>query len=350
MKDDHAANQPDLNHSLPEADDASLPTPFDFGSLLLAIVAQWRWMVVNSLIFLLVGLIAAVAIFWPSYNVSVQLSRFEPPLASDSFKPEPLTTSALFSIISSPEALQKTGAELTPPLSAQQLAGRLTLTEDHDTEFVIVTATGKTAREAVSLANLFCRETVRSTQAMQKTEAIEAGSLITQQLADSATDRANVRQQLAAIEALRAASLQKEQALRLISNAPTVAKVDSAKITRLDEKTQTARDELADLQARYTDAHPLVREQKARLAALEAQLLESVQTSKSDNVATAGTGSLPSETAAASADQSTGYDALALHLSALENSHAELVARQRAIELFATHPPGYLRMVHIATV
>jgi len=354
MKDDHASNNRSDNYpSLPEADDTSLPTPFDFGSLIEAVVAPWRWIMINGLLFLVLGLIAALAIFRSSYTASVQLSRYEPPLVLDSFKPQPFTTAALFSMISSPDALQKTGSKLTPPLSTEQMAGHLTLTEDRDSDLIIVTATGKTPLEAVSLANLSCREAVQSTQTMQKEDAIEAGSLIAQQLANSEADRARVRQQLAAIESLRAAARKKEQTLQLISNAPTVAKVDSAKITRLDERTQTARDELADLQARYTDAHPLVREQKARLAALEAQLLLSVQASKADDAAAAGSvvaATPPSETASASADQSTGYDALALRLSALENSHAELVARQRAIDLFAIHPPGYLRMVHIATV
>ncbi len=348
MKDDHASNNRSDNHpSLPQTDDTYFPAPFDFGSLIEATVAQWRWIMVNSLLFLALGLIAAVATFRPNYTASVQLSRYEPPLASDSFKPQPFTTAALFSMISSPDVLQKTGAKLTPPLSAEQMAGHLTLTEDRDSDLIIVTATGRTRLEAVSLANLSCLEAVRSTQAMQKGDAIEAGSLIAQQLANSEADRARVRQQLAAIESLRAAARQKEQALRLISNVPTAAKVDSDKITRLDETTQAARDELADLQARYTDAHPLVREQKARLAALEAQLLLSVRASKADDAAAAIP---PPEIASASTDQSTDYDALALRLNVLENSHAELVARQRAIELFATHPPGYLRMLHIATV
>jgi protein involved in polysaccharide export with SLBB domain/capsular polysaccharide biosynthesis protein len=350
MKDDHASNQPDNHHGLPEADEIHPQAPFDFGSLIEAVVVHWRRVVVNSLLLLFLGLIAAVAIFRPTYTASVQLSRYEPPLASDSFRPQQLTTSALLGMISSSDALQKTGSKLTPPLSAEQLASRLKITEDHNSELIVIEATGKTRLGTVSLANLFCLEAVRSTQAIQKDEATEAGNLITQQLANSDADRATVTQQLAAIEILRATARQKEQALLLISNAPTAGKVDGAEITRLGEKTQTARDELADLQARYTDVHPLVREQKARLAALEAQLLVlSVKASKSNDAAAAAATRLPPETAQSSADQSTGYDALALRLNTLETSHAELIARQRVIELFATHPPGYMRVIHAAT-
>jgi protein involved in polysaccharide export with SLBB domain/capsular polysaccharide biosynthesis protein len=350
MKDNHASNQPDNNHASPDADDTILPTPFDFGSLLEAIVVHWRRVMANGLLFLLIGLIAAVAIFRPTYTASVQLSRYEPPLASDSFKPQQLTTPALLGMITSSDVLQKTGSELTPPLSAEQLASRLKITEDHNSELIMVEATGKTRLDTVSLANLFCLEAIRSTQGMQKEEAIEAGSLITQQLANSDADRATVTQQLAGIEILRATARQKEQALRLISNTPTAGKVDGAEITRLGEKTQAARDELADLQARYTDVHPLVREQKARVAALEAQLLLLSEKAKKSNVAAtpAATG-LPPETAQASADQSTGYDALALRLGNIESGHADLVARQRVIELFATQPPGYMRLIHAAT-
>jgi protein involved in polysaccharide export with SLBB domain/capsular polysaccharide biosynthesis protein len=350
MKDNHASNQPDNNRAWPEADDTPLSTPFDFGSLLEAIVVHWRRVLANTLLFLLLGLIAAVVIFRPTYTASVQLSRYEPPLASDSFRPQQLTTSALLGMITSSDVLQKTGSELTPPLSAEQLASRLRITEDHNSELIMIEAMGKNRSDTVSLANLFSLEAIRSTQGMQKEEAIEAGSLITQQLANSDADRTAVTQQLAGIEILRSTARQKEQALLLIAKAPTAGKVDGAEITRLGEKTQAARDELSDLQARYTDAHPLVREQKARLAALEAQLLFlSEKASKSNGAATVAAASLPPETTQASADQSTGYDALAIRLNTLESNHADLVARQRVIELFATQPPGYMRVIHIAT-
>ena len=353
MKDEHESNQPNNRHALPETEGTHLPTPFDFGSLIEAVVVHWRRVVVNSLLFLVLGLIAAVIILRPTYTASVQLSRYEPPLASDSFKPQELTTAALLGMISSSDVMQKTGSELTPPLSAEELSNRLKLTEDHNSELITIAATGKSRLDAVSLANLFCLDAIQSTQAMQKEEAIEAGSLINQQLANSESDRTKVTQQLAGIEILRATSRQKEHALQQISNAPTAGKVDGAEITRLGEKTQAARDELADLQARYTDAHPLVREQKARLAALETQLLLlSVKASKSNETTTAApvaATSLPPEAAPVSADQSTGYDALALRLNNLETSHADLVARQRVIELFATHPPGYMRVIQAAT-
>jgi protein involved in polysaccharide export with SLBB domain/capsular polysaccharide biosynthesis protein len=341
MKNDHASNNSDGRHSTPEADDLPLATPFDFGSLIAAVVIQWRRVATNGLLFLLLGLIAAVVILRPSFRVPVQLSRYALPLASDAFNAQPLTTPALVGMISSPDAIQKAASEMIPPLSAAQLTARLTLTEDRNSELITIMAVGKTPSDAVSLANAFALKAVQSTQIMQKDEAIEAGLLIARQLENSEADSARVRQQLADIESLRTA---KERALRLTSSAPTAAKADTAEIARLEDKTQAARDELTDLQARYTDAHPLVREQKARLAALEAQLSQSVTAGKSD-----GTASLAPETAQASADQSTGYDALAFRLNNLESSHADLVARQRAIELFVTHPPGYLRMMYAAT-
>lgn len=351
MKNDRASDERDDRQTLPETDDVRPATPFDFGSLIEAVVTRWRCVLIASLIALLLGAAGAVAIVRPSYTVPAQLSLYEASAASGSFKPQPLTTAVLFGMISSPEALQRTRSRLNPPLSEQQLARRLTLSEDHTSELITVTAVGKTSLEAISLANLFCLESVRFTQAIQKEEALEAGRLVAQQLANSETDRAKVRQQLAGIESLRVASRQKAEALRQVSDAPTVAKVDTATITRLEQKAQAARDELADLQTRYTDAHPLVREQKARLAALEAQLVLSVNASKSDEAAAPGTAAAalpPPETGSISADQSTGYDALALQLSTLESSHAELIALQRASALVATDPPGYIRVIHAA--
>ena len=239
MNDDYAANQTENLQSAPEADDARLPTPFDLGSLIEAIAVQWRWVAANALLLLFLGFVAAAALLGPRYSVPVQLTRYEPPLASDSFKPQPLSTAALFGMVAASDALQRTGSELTPPLTAEQLARRLTIAEDHSSELITVTAAGRTPRNAVSLANLFSADTVRFTQAMQKDEAIEAGRLIARQLASTEGDLARVKQQLSGIETLRAA---REQDIRRLSSAPTIAKVDTAKITRLDEKTQAARD------------------------------------------------------------------------------------------------------------
>jgi len=336
-------DHPTANEAPAEANPAP---PFDFGSLLEGARVHWRWVVITGGAGLLLGLVAAALILRPTYTAAVQLTRYEPPLAADAFKPQPPSMAALFGMISSSDAMQHAGATMVPARSADQLASHLQLTMDRASELITVAATGRTAAEAVTLANRFSAATVQSTQATQQAQAAEGGRQLALQLANNEADRAKVRGQLASIESLRATARQKEQVRQLASSGPTVAKVDSAKLSRLEEKTQAARDTLADLMTRYTEVHPLVREQKARLDVLEAELLRSVRSNPPVDAALAA--SLPADGGTA-VDQSTGYDALALSLSTLENSHADLVARQRAMEFYAAHPPGDLRVLHAAT-
>jgi protein involved in polysaccharide export with SLBB domain/capsular polysaccharide biosynthesis protein len=341
--DDPGPAGQDSRESFPEGEDETIAPPFDFRSLLEAVAARWRWVAAIGILSLLVGLGASLAILRPTYQASVQLSHNASPLDLDAFKSDPPAMPELYGMISSPDALQKAGSELTPPISGDQLAGRLVLTEDRTSELITVTATGRSPSGAVALANLFSLGAVRSTQVGQRENAVEAGRLVAQQLAASEADSALARQQLAGIETLRAG---KEQALRVNSSSPSAAKEDGAEIIRLQEKTQAARDELADLQARYTEAHPLVREQRARMSALEAQLLAAVNAGKLDSAASAP--GLSPEAGSTAPDQSTGYDALVQRLGTLEAGHADLVARQRAIQLLRAHPPGYLRVMHNA--
>jgi protein involved in polysaccharide export with SLBB domain/capsular polysaccharide biosynthesis protein len=334
---------PDSRHPTPEVQGETLAPPFDFRSLIEAVAVSWRRVSAVGLLAMLAGLIASFAILRPTYSVAVQLGRHDSPVESNAFKTEPPTMSALYGMISSPEAMQRTGAEQTPPIPAGQVAGRLELTEDHNSELMTVTATGRTPSDAVALANQFSLDAVRFTQAMQRDEALEAARLVAQQLAAGEADSARVRQQLAGIERVRA---DRERAARVLPGSTGIESAQAAEITRLQEKTSAARDELADLRARYTDEHPLVREQMARVGALEARLLAAVRAGGHNPAAAPA--APPPAAGAAFADQSTGYDALALRLNALEGAEADLVERQRALQLVSAQPPGYLRVMDSA--
>jgi len=331
--------------------DPRLAPPFDRSSLLAAVIGSRRWIIGAGVVGFVLGLVGAAAVFRPVYTVSVELRRYESPLASDVYRPQPIQTTALLGMISLPDVLRKTGAELSPPETVEDLLPRLKLSEDRASELTTVTATDTTRAATADLANRFSQETVRFTQDMQRRDAAQANALITKELAETENDRSGVLQQLVAMQSQESAGLRAQSANR--SNSQPSAQTESTDpFTRLTQKTQQARDQLVDLQSRYTDAHPLVKEQKARLAALEAQL---AQTSRTPPPAPAAGQSLADTARNAESgmmydNQSAPYVALALRLSEIEKTRAEQVQRQRATQLFMNDPPGYFQALHSAAV
>jgi protein involved in polysaccharide export with SLBB domain/capsular polysaccharide biosynthesis protein len=325
-------------------------TPFDFMPLAEAVLLRWRQLLVVGLLCGLTTGLAAWAFFRPSYSASVQLSRYESPLASDDYHPQSYDTGMLFGLISAPDRLQKARAQQSPASPAGPPPGRLVLTIDRNSTLITVTATSPTPEAAVALANLIGQESVKFTQSLQQVEAQEATQQLDQQLADNQADRLLVRQRLALIETERGqAELPPLSATANAGPASGVA-IPSPRTNRLYDRVQAAREQLDELQTRFTEAHPLVREQKVRLAALTAQLPQPAATPgtnpvSAEPVATSGALRQPPTVAALS----SGYEALAMTLGVLENRHTALVTRQRSILPFLHSPPGSLRQLNAAT-
>ena len=354
MKDHPESHRPHLHASSLDAEPHPTREPaFNFIPLVGAVLVRWRQVLVVSLLCGLTCLLAALAFLRPSYTAAVQLSRYDSPLVSDDYRPQAYEAGMLFGLVASPDALQKSRDRLSPSPSAAQLAGRLHLTMDRNSTIITVTATGPTPKAAVDLANLVGEESILFTQTLQQVEAREAARQLDRQLTDNDTDRAQIRQRLAAIEAERM------QAQLPLFNPPPAAERTAptpaapTRTNRIYERVQAAREQLDELQARFTDAHPLVREQKARLATLASQLPRGTSPAEAMRPSTIDSPTMiPGAplTAGTGAQQSSGYDALAMTLSNLENRHTTLVNRQRALQPFVLTPPGSLRQLEPATI
>ncbi len=314
-----------------------------------AVLARWRWIVFFSLASAVIGLAAAAALIRPVHTVSVQLSRLDSPLANEDYRPQPLDTGMLFGMISSPEALQQTGARMKPPLAAVELGKRIRLTMDRNSTLITLTATGETPEDALALANLAGGQAAGFTRDLQQAEAAAAAFSLTRQLADNEADRARVKLRLAEIEEQRDLPPVTPPPSPAPDTAAVIQKINSPTAARIYDRIQTARDQLDELQTRYTDLHPLVREQKTRLALLETQLRETMTPTDgaTANEVTRAIVGIPAEKPVI--NQSTGYDALVLSLTSLQSRHASLVARQRALQPFLDAPPGYLHLMGAAS-
>ena len=234
-------------------------------------------------------------------------------------------------MLQSPGLLEEVGSQLQPPVSAKELAKHVQITLDRNNDVATVTATGSSAAVTADLVRRFCAVAIAYTQTMQRQEAVEAGDNVNRQLALVESEIATTR------AAIPAASLATVTAFATAPETPVAPASD------LPQRMQSARDQLDDLLVRYTEAHPLVREQRTRLAALEVQ---------SRAASAAGQSFAPARPAAAPAPSPAFYGRLTPEevvmgerFRSLETNRSLLIARQRAIHPFRENPPGYFRVL-----
>jgi protein involved in polysaccharide export with SLBB domain/capsular polysaccharide biosynthesis protein len=309
-------------------------TWLDFGRL-----RWWRlagWMVLGAA----AGALAAYVIWGRSYTATAELIHYEPSAIDDTFHPRDLATPSLVVMLQAPGMLQELGAQLSPPVPARVLADRMQVTLDRNNEVATVTAMAGTREGAADLVQRFCAAAIAYTQAMQRQEAIEAGKSVNDQLAQVEHEITATR---ATIPAAKAAAI-----TAMASGAATMA--PPTQTDDLSTRIQTAREELDDLLVRYTDSHPLVLEQRARLAALEdlQRRAPAAALEAPGSASTSANASAPTTPPAIYGVMTPEEVALGERLRSLETSRALLLGRRRAIQPFRDDPPGYFRVLRSA--
>lgn len=309
------------------------PAPFDAWAVFDFWLRRWRWLACWTVVLAVAGAGLARLKWNRSFTSTAQLIHYEPSAVDDTFHPRAIATPSLVVMLQAPGLLEEVGAQLTPPMSAKDLALRLTLTLDRNNDVATVTAIGASAEETADLVQRFCAAAIRYTQTLQRVEATEAAASVDHQLAQVEAEIASAR---AAIPADSVA------AVTAFSSVPeTLAPV----ATDLPQRLQAARSQLDDLLVRYTDVHPLVREQRARVAALEEAQRQSVPAAAGNPTAALRAVASPAAAAAFYGRITPEEVAMGERFRSLETNRAILVGRQRAIQPFRDAPPGYFRLL-----
>jgi len=209
------------------------------------------------------------------------------------FKPRQLSVPTLVSFMKSPAVLQRVAEQTQLP--ARSIAPGLKITPERNTDLInLAFATTRSAQTAVRVLNAFGNEVVRLTHEMQAREAAEMNRLLKQQLAKAEDDlRAVNRELLNFAQQAGLISADKEIDAYLHSLGDLDMRCETTRIdyetldlkinalerelasnNPLTERVQVARDKLAELLQQYTEANPLVEEQKATVTELEARLKE----------------------------------------------------------------------------
>jgi len=308
------------------ARERSAPRPaLDAWALLDCLRQRWLWLVAGAGVLALTGGLAAWALCPISYTCTAQMIRYDPPVASEAFRPRALTTATLLGLVESTEVLKRMGAQLHPPQIPAQLARQLQVTLDRQSDITMVAASGRDPQATADLVNLYCREAIRYTQELQRQEAVEADSYANRQLDQLTADIAGLR--TSAQEAILA---------RLPPPPPPAP-------DELTRKIEAARDELSNLLLQYTDNHPVVRAQRSRLELLEQQQTEANRR-RGTRAAAAAVPALPEVSLTPATSRSQDLDLLRAQLVTLNNSRALLIDRVRAIQQFKSSPAGYFQV------
>jgi protein involved in polysaccharide export with SLBB domain/capsular polysaccharide biosynthesis protein len=307
------------------------PAPFGAWEIFDLWRRRWPWLVFWTLAVAVVGAFFARAEWGRTYESTAQLIHYEPSTVDDTYRPRDLGTPSLVVILQSPGIFEDVGSHLNPPVSARLLAERLQVTLDRNNDVVTVTATGKSRDESVDIVNRFCAAAIAYTQNLQREEATEAGDNLTRQLAQLEKEIADTRKEIpSGMDAVVAA---------------LSAGTGSAAASDLPQRIRAAQDQLEDLLTRYTDAHPLVREQRARLAALEEEQRQAVLAAGAATPPSPRSGLSPEMLPLLYGRITPEETAVSERLRTLETTRAILEERLSALQPFRENPPGYFRVL-----
>lgn len=301
------------------ANPRSPATTFDFWSLLDPLIRRWKWPLLAAAALLAAGFVFAATRWHTTYVATAQVVYTAPSGTDTGYRPRTIGMQTLTGLLRSPEVLRRVGAYTQPALTPNEVRQRIVLQPERDSEILNITARAGTLDQSVGLSNVFAREAVLYAQEMQAREAAEAAALAARRITQIDADLSVVQNRLLNLPT---------GALTQVTNVTPAASPSTARL-------ETAREELAVLLGRYTDVHPLVREQRARIEVLEQQ----VHPVSPINPALANVPAL-----------APGDDLELLRHQArnLETARAHLVNQQHAAKLVQANPPGYLQVLNQA--
>lgn len=291
-----------------EEDDFELPV--DPWRLLSALKKRWYWMIIGAFAFLLLGALAGyikgrniIRISLIQRDVS---APFEAGVGGEVFKPHPLQTKTLVSLMESPLLMQRVSAKAKPFISPRGLTGCLNVMPERETELVHVFFSGKDKDALVDLANLYAGEAVALTketqledltrtlksyqdkehtagEEMEKAEkemqAFREQYKSFDPVAETTAYDTRLREFVTKIEANK---LEIELLDMQITNVSSSLALQSPVAQKLD----SAREELRGLLTKYTEKYPAVQDKMRDIASLEQQLASAATNNASTNALT----------------------------------------------------------------
>ena len=270
--------------------------PFDPLRVGLQVVRGWKGMLLAGVL----GGSAAFAYGWKTFRThftaQVQLVRretqntFQASQMGESFRPRQFNSATVSSMMRSGALMERTGSGLAPPLSATTLQRRIQIRPEKNTDLItVVYDSDDSAAAAAAAVNQYAENVVALTRDMQAEEATELLAFLTLQLDRTEAELVDVQKEMTTFSresGLYNADKESEGHLRQLGELEL--KIETARIERetieyrltqierelskqdpATQKLKEARNRLAELLTQYTDRHPEVVEQTARIESME---------------------------------------------------------------------------------
>jgi protein involved in polysaccharide export with SLBB domain/capsular polysaccharide biosynthesis protein len=300
------------------------PVPFNVWTIAGALRQRWWWLLLASLLGAALGGAAGWIRWKTTYIASVDLVRYDSPLARELNTERQYATASFASLLRSPEILRRVSERADPAISPSTLAKRVRVIPERDSDVIAIDLMGYDGGSVVDLANLYAEEAVQFTKKMQAHAAAEATHLVTQHLARVEEEIGTLYQRF---------SNRADVASSIVENTAGIP------VSRL----QLAREELNELLERYTDIHPLVQAQRAKVAAMERSGPAQEQNGSTKN------GARLTNAPATAGRTAGGAELFSGQLQSLETARLAFSERQRTFGLLQESPPGYFQVLKPAT-
>jgi len=368
---------PPQNESPPDGRlrDSQAPSPqIDPWPIAEAVVKRWYLLVLGGIAFGILAVLAGGVLWKTAYTATAQLIRNDSPALAEVWRDRETPMQTFADLLRTPELLQRVGAAADPIMTVEDLASTVVITPERNKESLNIAVTAASPELAVDLANLYAREAVRFTKELQSKDAATLNEHLKSQLTtidgqihqleeqvrQSAWQSLQTDQQARLAEQLRQPALEASQPVPLEGATPVDA---LSTVTRsiLVDQLRTAQLELANLLSQYTEASPLVKAQRMKLARLEVQFEDSLAalpaigvTNKPAEAKAAGSDNASSKTELASstnllpagvAPRTMDLDVARSRLASFEAVRLPLAGRQRLFQNLVDNPPGQLQVL-----
>src|SRR4051812_34727841 len=261
-------NNPRRRNPATRAPSAAAPAPsekptflIDAGSLLRPASRRWYWLLLGCFGGALLGVVLGLWMWKTNYSASAQLMAYEPPVATDAYRPAKPSGQTIVGLMSSPEVFKRLGERMTPPVPGSALSWRIVTRPERGSDIVNVDAFGADPRSSVELANAYMDQVRESSKEQQRKDAAEAHTYVDQNIKEVEADLESARKELPA-----------GANATIILSAMDAANAPVAVNTRQYEQIRAAEEELSNLLLKYTDAHQKVKAQRAIIAELRSRL------------------------------------------------------------------------------
>lgn len=278
---------------------AKAPLPFDPFRVVDAVGRRAVVVVVVALVFGGAGGGYGLAKFRSKFTATGQLMRQDLPNTfrttdvGEPFKPHELTSGTIISLMKSAPLLERVARLAGPPTTAHGLFKSVTVTPERNTDIIkIELATDRGETNTAALINLYGKEAVRLTQEIAAQEAADVNRFLKRELGKTDQDIARCQEDMLAFareSQLLDADKEIDANLRKLADLDLRAETMRLEFETADlriaalerelanhnpsaAKLGREREELANLLIKFTDQNPLVIDQRARIAEMEAQL------------------------------------------------------------------------------